>query len=358
MHKIRLYNKIGDGAYSTVHKISSNNQFYALKKIPIDDHYNPLEFYIMTSFPGCYILQAESIYIGKNNINIIQPLAAMDLNVWIQKYHNESITDRWLMQLLFAVRQLHQSKIIHGDIKPDNIVIKGEDVYLTDFSLSVMNNKECAKKLLATAPYRPLEVFHNEPISIDVDIWSLACTMYCIKKGKRLFPTQREDFEYVSCLMKWCEDYKVFNPYNDKVEEHRGYRTLDLNDNFDRLILTMLRDRIDVDKVLGSDYFKDKTIFSIPKLIETKYKVLEKRFLDIPLRLQRPVADHAEYLFDKCKDYSNERISLTDIGTACIIIADRCWNGKVEYDLYTPDRDRMRRVVYFVLRKLRYRLFE
>ena len=90
-----------------------------------------------------------------------------------------------------AVDYLHQVKIRHRDIKPQNILVKGLHVYLTDFGISLdwenlsrsTTTNETAKSPLYCAP----EVARGEKRNTSADIWSLGCVfveMLTLIKGR------------------------------------------------------------------------------------------------------------------------------------------------------------------------------
>ena len=44
------------------------------------------------------------------------------------------------VQMCFALKYIHSKRIIHRDMKPENILIKGQDYKLGDFGISKDND--------------------------------------------------------------------------------------------------------------------------------------------------------------------------------------------------------------------------
>lgn len=97
-----------------------------------------------------------------------------------------SITKQTLEALLF----LHSKDIIHGDIKPENIMFTNilcKKVKLIDFGLSTFDESTNKTNTIATTPYRCPESIFNLIWSFGVDIWALGCVICEMKTGKLFF---------------------------------------------------------------------------------------------------------------------------------------------------------------------------
>jgi serine/threonine protein kinase len=76
---------------------------------------------------------------------IMSPVGDKDLETLLDKFPRMSVTDqakyrkrisRWFHCLASALAYMHQQGIRHEDIKPNNIIHRGDTVYFTDFSSS------------------------------------------------------------------------------------------------------------------------------------------------------------------------------------------------------------------------------
>lgn len=87
--------------------------------------------------------------------------------------------------LLDTIDLIHQQNYVHGDLKPDNIVIyKGKPVIL-DFGSAINYKKEEKEKIFISPGYSPLEFYSTTskkgPFS---DIYSLSAILYYFFTGK------------------------------------------------------------------------------------------------------------------------------------------------------------------------------
>ena len=95
---------------------------------------------------------------------------------------NENTTKKIIFYLLNAINYLHKLKIIHSDIKPENIMFENEEdistLKLIDFGLSSFNNKE--NEYCGTFLYMAPEILFNNKklLTNEIDIWSVGIIMY------------------------------------------------------------------------------------------------------------------------------------------------------------------------------------
>ena len=102
---------------------------------------------------------------------IMHPVADMNLATYLNQ--NMDIRERQICLRRFygclatAVQYLHDQKIRHKDIKPSNVLVRGSDVYLTDFGTSMHWDDGSRSTTMGTVPartpkYCPPEVWNQE----------------------------------------------------------------------------------------------------------------------------------------------------------------------------------------------------
>ena len=98
----------------------------------------------------------------------------------------------FIFQLLQGLKCLHKNKVIHRDLKPNNLLLDDKnELKIGDFGLiaELTQNKERRYTICGTYNYMAPEIFENEGkgYSFEVDIWSVGIIMYQLLTGKLIF---------------------------------------------------------------------------------------------------------------------------------------------------------------------------
>ncbi|KAL4471796.1 hypothetical protein ABPG72_008814 [Tetrahymena utriculariae] len=87
----------------------------------------------------------------------------------------------WFTQICLAMKHVHDRKIIHRDLKGQNIFLtRNHIVKLGDFGIARVLSKtvEKAKTMVGTPYYLSPEIIESKPYSFKTDIWSLGVILY------------------------------------------------------------------------------------------------------------------------------------------------------------------------------------
>ena len=101
----------------------------------------------------------------------------------------EKILDTFV-QICIAVKHVHSKKVLHRDLKTQNIFTTKEgQVKVGDFGICILfvtnliarvlqHTYDCAKTAIGTPYYLSPEICEEKPYNIKSDIWSLGCMLY------------------------------------------------------------------------------------------------------------------------------------------------------------------------------------
>eukprot|EP00756_Hemistasia_phaeocysticola_P006607 Hpha_TRINITY_DN13917_c0_g1::TRINITY_DN13917_c0_g1_i1::g.35448::m.35448/K08857/NEK1_4_5; NIMA (never in mitosis gene a)-related kinase 1/4/5 len=87
----------------------------------------------------------------------------------------------WTVQLVLALKYLHENKILHRDLKPANIFLTRNNVIkLGDFGVSTVlqATMNFAETFCGTPYYLSPEVCEERPYNNKADVWAFGCCVY------------------------------------------------------------------------------------------------------------------------------------------------------------------------------------
>jgi serine/threonine protein kinase len=154
-----------------------------------DEQIRIYRFYESIDHPNfCKIEGIEEI---DRFIMIVQEhINGLTLQEYFQTELNKAQKYRILFDLIFALDYIHEFSIVHGDIKPDNIIVRtgnpdllGTPVII-DFDLGKdlsVSKLRSTKRPFGTNLYMSPEMINSQIYDFKTDIWSLGMTLYsCI----------------------------------------------------------------------------------------------------------------------------------------------------------------------------------
>mmetsp|Transcript_67207 Transcript_67207/g.161023 ORF Transcript_67207/g.161023 Transcript_67207/m.161023 type:complete len:531 (+) Transcript_67207:65-1657(+) len=212
-----LHEKLGQGGFGSVMKgvHAETGEPAAVKFVPkksfrqiSDLHRVFQEIQALRNLRHPNVIRILDVADHPESICFIMEFAAGgELRGYVEKQgllHEEEARN-FFKQIVRAVHYIHSKKIIHRDLKLENILLDAKKVCkIVDFGLSdYVSSKERTVTDAGTEAYLAPEVWGRESGQSDpykLDIWSLGVILYAMTHGK--LPFRRPDVETVAMLEK------------------------------------------------------------------------------------------------------------------------------------------------------------
>jgi len=198
---------LGKGVFSTVlgAKDTQNpGQSAAIKIIRNNDMMakcaaKELEFLKLLAKDGGadrhHIVQLTDDFVHHGHMCLVFEPMAMNLREVIKKFgNNRGINIEGVQifakQMFQGLKHLRKCKIVHADIKPDNILIneRHNAIKICDFGSGSYINECDITPYLVSRWYRAPEITLCLKYDYSIDLWSIACCLYELYVGKVMFP--------------------------------------------------------------------------------------------------------------------------------------------------------------------------
>ncbi|XP_063280363.1 serine/threonine-protein kinase Nek1 isoform X12 [Prinia subflava] len=282
MDKYIKVRKIGEGSFgkAILVKAKENDQEYVIKEINISKMSNKereesrREVAVLANMKHPNIVLCRESFKENGCLYIVMDYCeGGDLfkKINAQKgilFSEDQILD-WFVQICLALKHIHDRKILHRDIKSQNIFLtKDGTIQLGDFGIArVLNSTaELARTCIGTPYYLSPEICQNKPYNNKSDIWALGCVLYEMCTLKYAF----EAGNMKNLVLKI-----ISGPF-PPVSMHYSY---DLRNLLSQLFKRNPRNRPSVNSILEKNFIAKRVEkFLTPELIaeEFSHKIFHK----------------------------------------------------------------------------------
>jgi cyclin-dependent kinase len=211
MDRYAKVEKVGEGTYGVVYKARdmNSNQIVALKKIRLEaeDEGVPStairEISLLKELNDVNIVKLLDIVHADQKLYLVFEFLDMDLKRYIEQRNQKhlpitpDLVKKFTFQLTAGLLYCHSHRILHRDLKPQNLLIDGDDnLKLADFGLARAFGipMRTYTHEVVTLWYRAPEVLLGaRHYSTAIDMWSVGCIFAeMAMQGSPLFPGDSE----------------------------------------------------------------------------------------------------------------------------------------------------------------------
>ncbi|CAD8051734.1 unnamed protein product [Paramecium sonneborni] len=308
----KLGAQIGQGSFSTVHQCQNKEgEIFAvkiikkqtIKQINKNKYYeeqllNEIQALRMFNHPN--ILKLYRVYENQSNIYLLtEHIDGPELvsQQSSKKIYQQEDLRIMIFNILSAIEQIHQQKVMHRDIKPQNILLNGNDIQrpvIIDFGLAAFTwQKSIPFPQCGSPGYSAPEVLKYEEskktYNQQCDIFSIGITLFVVLYGYN--PFKQNDLKQT--IKKNTEAYF-------EIPASKYPKTLE------NLICQMTKkypkDRITISEALNHQFFQTPFFcqISLPK------QIVSKQYHDINAKGETHIHMHASMEMDQGINYVSQ----------------------------------------------------
>ncbi|KAF7507497.1 hypothetical protein GJ744_010428 [Endocarpon pusillum] len=171
------------------------------------------------------VVKFDQSFYFRGHLCISTDLLDMNLYEFIKAHEfrgfSLKLIRRFTKQLLNSLILLNGHKVIHCDLKPENVLLAHpmhSEIKVIDFGSSCFENEK-VYTYIQSRFYRSPEVILGMSYGMPIDMWSLGCILAELYTGYPIFPGENEQ-EQLACIME------VFGPPEKHLIEKSSRKKL------------------------------------------------------------------------------------------------------------------------------------
>lgn len=195
--------KVGEGTYGVVYKAKdrATGEIVALKKIRLESEDEGIpgtairEIALLKELQHPNVVKLYDVVHTDKKLTLVFEFLDLDLKKYLDQTEGGielSIMKSFLYQLCRSIAYCHSQRILHRDLKPQNLLINREgELKLADFGLARAFGipiRQFTHEVVTLWYRAPDVLMGNRRYSTPVDVWSIGCILAEMYNGRPLFP--------------------------------------------------------------------------------------------------------------------------------------------------------------------------
>ncbi|KAG0713065.1 Serine/threonine-protein kinase Nek8 [Chionoecetes opilio] len=207
MDDYKLVQSIGRGAYGYVYlyRRLSDGRLVVIKQLPMESispeecEVTKNEVRVLSMLQHPNIIEYYDNYLDVNTMMIMMEYApGGNLYDYLRSRGEGNLLQEedvlhLFSQLVLGMQHIHESNILHRDIKSNNILLDKSHriVKIGDFGISkILSSKSKAHTVVGTPCYLSPELCQEKPYNQKSDVWALGCVLYEMLTLRRAFEAE------------------------------------------------------------------------------------------------------------------------------------------------------------------------
>ncbi|KAL0216578.1 hypothetical protein P9112_008762 [Eukaryota sp. TZLM1-RC] len=207
MERFSRIAQIGEGTYGIVWKVrnKTTGEIQAIKRIRLESEEEGIpctalrEISLLKELDHENVVKLKEVIYSNRKLALLFEYLDADLKKYMEARRGLSMAEvkSFLYQLLRGTAYIHSRKILHRDLKPQNLLVDTSTgiLKIADFGLARAFGVPIRQYTheVVTLWYRSVDVlFGSKRYDTAIDIWSIGCIFAEMVSGRPLFPGQND----------------------------------------------------------------------------------------------------------------------------------------------------------------------
>ncbi|KAG5483391.1 hypothetical protein LSCM1_04939 [Leishmania martiniquensis] len=191
--KVKVIGK-GNMGTCTLARNNEDGKYYVIKQVDLtrmskkDRQQSLNEARVLSSLRHPNVINYVDSFLARKSDNlciVMEYAESGDVSTRLKKSYGVNVPERqvldWFIQLVLSLDYVHQRKILHRDVKTQNIFLTNENlVKLGDFGIArtLANTYDQARTFVGTPYYLSPELILEQPYDHRSDVWALGVVLY------------------------------------------------------------------------------------------------------------------------------------------------------------------------------------